>query len=300
LVSPAAYYACSWAGVPVIQTLHDYRLICPGSHLLRDGQICEECVPNSLWRSIQYGCYRQSRLLTLSSALMLSVHRWLKTWGNRVDLYIAVSEFVRGKFIEAGFQASKVVVRHNCFTTDPGPGEGPRSYALFIGSLIPDKGLVTLLEAWKKISVPLKIIGEGPLYSWAETFIRENHLSQVTLEGFRPQAEVFNYLKSALFLVMPSIWYETFGRTIVEAYTTATPVIGSRLGAPGQLVEDGKTGLLFCPEDPNDLVEKVNYALENPDEREGWGKEARLVFEKKYSVAIAYDRLMKIYQKAMH
>lgn len=300
LISPAAYYACSRAGVPVIQTLHDYRLICPMGHLLRKGQICEECIHNSLWRSIKYGCYRGSRLLTLSNALMVSAHRFLKTWDKRVDLYIAVSEFVRRKFIEGGFMASKVVVRPNCFAEDAGPGEQRRRYALFIGSLTHHKGVETLLEAWKKISLPLKIIGEGPLYPWAETFIRENNLSQVTLEGFRPQKEVFSYLKGALFLVAPSIWFETFGRIIVEAYTTATPVIASRLGAFEELVEEGKTGLLFCPGDPQDLANKVNYAMENPKEIEGWGKEARLVFEKKYSGKIAYERLMEIYQQASH
>jgi glycosyltransferase involved in cell wall biosynthesis len=298
LVSPAAYYACASVGVPVIQTLHDFRLICPMSHLLREERICEECIHDSLWRSIRYGCYRGSRLLTLPIALMVSAHRWLKTWEKRVDLYIAVSEFVRGKFIESGFRASKVVVRPNCFAEDPGPGEGRRKYALYVGSLTSGKGIMTLLEAWKNISLPLKIVGDGPLYPWAETFIRKNNLRQVCLEGFLSQKEVFRSLKEALFLVMPPIWFETFGRTIVEAYATATPVLGSRLGAVAELVEEGKTGLLFCPGDPDDLAKKVNYAMENPQEREAWGKEARVVFEKKYRAQISYDRLMEIYQQA--
>ena len=133
LVSPAAYYACSWAGVPVIQTLHDYRRSRPGPHLLRDGQICEECVPNSLWPSIRYGCYRQSRLLTLSTALMVSVHRWLETWENRVDLYIAVSEFVRVSLSRPASQRSKWWYGPIVSRWTPALEEGPRGYALFIG-----------------------------------------------------------------------------------------------------------------------------------------------------------------------
>lgn len=299
LVSPSAYYACAESGVPVVQTLHDYRLLCPIGWFVRSGEVCEACLAYSLWRGVLYGCYHGSRIQTASIALMLTIHRLLKTWLRKVDVYIALTEFSRRKFIEGGLPESKIFVRPNFLDKDPGLGEPVREeYALFVGRLSPEKGLVTLLEAWRnQPDLPLRIVGDGPLRPWIEEYIGQNELGQIELVGFVPLQRVLQYLQKALFLVMPSVWYETFGRTIIEAYATGTPVIASRLGAMVDLVEEGETGLLFNPGEPGDLAARVQYALEHPEEMARWGREARYVFEQKYSSDSAYKTLMEIYDK---
>ena len=300
LISPSAYYACAESGVPIIQTLRNYRLLCPIGYFFRNGTICEDCLKHTLWRSIRYSCYHNSRIQTASIALMLKTHNLLKTWQKKVDAFIALTEFSRRKFIEGGLPESKIFVRPNFLEEDPGVGESVREYALFVGRLSPEKGLVTLLEEWCNLpDVPLKIVGDGPMRRWIEEYIRRNELRQIELVGFVPLKVVLKYLKKALFLVMPSIWYETFGRTIIEAYATGTPVIASRLGAMAELVEDGRTGMLFNPNEPGDLTSKVQYVLEHPEEMARLGQEARYVFEQRYSSKSAYMSLIEIYRKVL-
>lgn len=299
LVSPAAYYACADSGVPVVQVLHDYRLLCPTGWLFRDGEVCEACLEHSLCRGILYGCYHRSRIQTASIVLMLAIHRLLKTWLRKVEAYVALTEFSRRKFIEGGLPESKVVVRPNFLDKAVALGEPIREYVVFVGRLSREKGLATLLEAWRNLpDVPLKVVGDGPLRPWIERYIRQNGLNQVELVGFVPGEVVLEYLKRAFFLVMPSVWYEALPRTIIEAYATGTPVIASRLGAMVDLVEEERTGLLFNPGDPGDLSARVQYALERPGQMARWGREAHHVFEQKYSSASAHKSLMEIYDKA--
>ena len=300
LISPSAYYACAESDVPVIQTLRNYRLLCPIGSFSRNGRVCEECLMHSLWRGIRYGCYHDSRIQTASIALMLGVHRLLNTWQERVDAFIALTEFSSRKFIEGGLPASKLFIRPNFLDRDPGIGEELRDYALFVGRLSEEKGLTTLLEAWRGLpKVPLKIIGDGPLRPQLEGFVRQHALMQVELIGFVHQDVVLAYLKRASFLVMPSVWYETFGRTIIEAYATGTPVLASRLGAMAEIVETGWTGLHFTPGNSEDLAAKVNWAWRHPKEIAEMSREARREYEEKYTAERNYEMLMEIYQMAI-
>ncbi len=300
LISPAAYYACAESRVPVVQTLRNYRLLCPSGLFFRDGKVCEECMGHSLWRSLFYGCYRNSRIQTAPVVLMLLTHRMLRTWLRKVDAYIALTEFSKQRFVEGGLPEDKIFVRPNFLSEDPGPGELKREFGVFVGRLSPEKGLKVLLEAWRGLpDVPLKIVGDGPLRPWIEEYIRQNGLDKVELVGFVSSDVVLEYLKRALFLVVPSVWYETFGRTIIEAYATGTPVVASRLGAMVDLVEEGRTGLLFNPGNSEDLKAKIWYIIEHPDEARCWGQKARHVFEEKYSSHSAYVSLIEIYRKAL-
>ena len=164
LISPSVYYACRRAGVPIVQTLHNYRLLCPAATLYRDGDVCEECIQHGLLRGVRYGCYQGSKLGTTAVALMLQVHRRMRTWANMVDCYIALTEFSRRKLIDGGLPAAKIRVKPNFVLPDPGMREKRGQYALFAGRLVDPKGLPTLLAAWKLLrrSIPLVIIGDGP------------------------------------------------------------------------------------------------------------------------------------------
>src|SRR2546429_1099631 len=159
MVSPSVYWACRDANVPVIQTLHNYRLICPGGTLFRDGRVCEECVEHGVWQSVRYGCYRKSRTYSAIVAAMLTTHRLLGTWSRMIDYYLALTDFARRKFIAGGLPADKILVKPNFVYPDPGDGNGERSYALFVGRLSPEKGLPTLLAAWARLGIfmPLHI-----------------------------------------------------------------------------------------------------------------------------------------------
>jgi glycosyltransferase involved in cell wall biosynthesis len=298
LVSPSVFYACAANGIPTVFTIRNYRLLCPIGLFFRDGEICEECLEHSLFKSIKYACYHNSRTQTTSVALALKSHRLLHTWKTKVDLFIALSEFTRQKFISIGIPESKIHIRPNFLEMDPGVGEVEREYALFAGRLSPEKGVLELVRAWKNIpNLPLVIVGDGPLRNKLENYINENNLLDIKLLGFLPLDQLLEVMKKALFLVVPSLLYETFGRIVIEAYATGTPVIASNIGVVASLVKEGITGVTYNPKEPMDLPKKISYALEDPDRLQVWSEEARSVFEKTYSSTNAYKNLIQIYNR---
>ncbi len=301
MVSPSIYWACREAHVPVVQTLHNYRLLCPAANLFRDGKVCEECVDHGLWRSVRHGCYRGSRVATGTSALMLAVHRRLGTWNRMVDTYIAVSEFARQKFISAGLPPEKVCVKPNFVHPDPGPGEEKDEYALFVGRLSEEKGLKTLLAAWQQLPrpIPLVIVGDGPMRAELEAEAAACGISAVQFRGRLERAQTASMTKRARFLILPSECYENFPLIIVEAFACGTPVLCSRLGAMQEITEEGRTGLQFTPADPCDLAAKVEWAWAHPKRMDEMGKAARLEYETKYTAEKNYQYLMEIYRRAL-
>jgi len=301
LISPAAYYACQEGGVPVVQTLHNYRLLCPAATFFRRGSVCEECLEHSLWRGVLHGCYRNSRAETFAVALMLAAHRWRRTWTWGVNCFIALSEFSRQKFIEGGMAAEKIVVKPNFVSADPGCRARSGEYALFIGRLSPGKGLVTLLTAWQqlRVHVPLRIAGSGPEREFLEAHGKQMELSDVRFLGGQPHDEVIAALKGARFLLFTSEYYETFGMAIIEAFACGVPVICSRLGAREEIVERGRTGLHYTPGDAGDLAQKVEWAWTHPEEMAAMGRAARAEYEAKYTAERNYPMLMEIYERAI-
>lgn len=296
LISPSVYYAAKAEAVPVVQTLHNYRLLCPNGLFYRDGHVCEDCLGKPVpWSGVLHSCYRGSRAASTAVATMLSTHRAMGTWSNMVDVYIALTEFARQKFIEGGLPANKIVVKPNFVHPDLGIGEGRGGYALFVGRLSPEKGLDTLLAAWERLGgkVPLKIVGDGPLASWvADTAKRLSHVEWL---GRKPLEEVYDLMGEAMLLIFPSNWYETFGRVAVEAFAKGTPAIAANIGAIGELIEHGRTGLHFRPGDSDDLAAKVEWALEHPGELAQMRQQARAEFEVKYTAQENYRQLMEIY-----
>jgi glycosyltransferase involved in cell wall biosynthesis len=301
MVSPTIYAACREARIPVVQTLHNFRLLCPAATFFRDGQVCEECIKHSLWRAVQHGCYRDSRADTSAVALMLAVHRWRRTWTWGVNCFIALSRFSRQKFIEGGIPAEKIAVKPNFLYADPGYRARSGEYALFIGRLSPEKGVVTLLAAWQRLQVriPLRIIGGGPERELLEAHATQMGLSDLRFLGQLPRDEVIATLRGARFLVFTSELYENFPMTIVEAFACSVPVIASRLGAMQEIVADGRTGLHFLPGDAEDLAQKVEWACTHPKEMEAMGREARAEYEAKYTAERNYPMLMEIYEQAI-
>jgi glycosyltransferase involved in cell wall biosynthesis len=296
LVSPAAWYAARAEGVPVVQTLHNYRLICPDALLFRHGHVCEECLGRSIpWPGVLHACYHESRPATGAVAAMLTVHRVLRTWTTVVDVYITLSDFARQKFIQAGLPAAKIIVKPNFVYPDPGPGEGRGEYALFVGRLSTEKGAETLLAAWKHLGrkVPLRIVGDGPLAPRVAAAAQKGE--GVAWLGRRPKADVYALMKKARMLIVPSVCYENFPVVIAEAYAAGCPVLASDRGSLSSLIDAGRTGLHIRPGDPEDLAAKAEWAWTHPQEMARMGLEARQEFEHKYTAERNYEMLSEIY-----
>jgi len=302
LVSPSIYSAAHEFRVPVVQTLHNFRLICPGALLLRNGVPCEDCVNTTTrWPGVVHACYRESRAATATVAAMLSTHTLLGTWTNGVDRYIALSEFAKRKFVDAGWNADQFTVQPNFLDTDPGvrPNDvgAPGTYVLFVGRVSAEKGIRTLLEAWSRFSpqVPLKIAGTGPLMP-----PDASATGSVQWLGHQPRENVLALMRGAALVVVPSECYETSPLAIIEAFAIGAPVIASRLGAMAEMVTEGDTGRLFTAGDAADLARTLDSALRSPALMAQIAARARRHFDRSYTADTHYSGLIRIYHGAIH
>lgn len=302
-ISPAAYRAARSAGAAVVQTLHNYRLLCPASTLFRDGHPCEDCVGRLPWPAVQHACYRGSRAASGVVAAMLGTHRALGTYSRDVDLYVALTEQARDVYVRGGLPADRLVVKPNFLADDPGMGDGggegvDGDYALYVGRLTPEKGVATLLEAWRTLGpeLPLRIVGDGPLAPEVSAAARGQ--PGVAFFGQQPQAEVRRLMRSARLLVFPSEWYEGLPMTLIEALATGLPVVASRIGAAGSVIEHGQTGRHFRPGDAADLAAQVRWLLAHPADLGRMRGQARLAYEARYTAPANVRALLALYEEA--
>lgn len=297
LVSPAAYYAAKRLGVPVVQSLRNYRLFCANAYFLRDGHVCEACLGRSIpWPALYYKCYRNSLQATGIVFLLQTFHRLIKTWQRTIDRYIALTDFARRKYIEAGLPEHKIVVKPNFLVTDPGIGEGNGHFALFVGRLSKEKGVETLLDAWRssRIPLPLWIVGDGPLREIVRTASLQN--PNIVMLGQQSTREVLTLMKQAKMLIFPSLWFEGLPRVIVEAYAVGLPVLASNIGSMSSLICHEKTGLHFRPGDQEDIIQKVLYLLQNSTLITTIRHNARRYYEENFTSERNYQQLLQIYQ----
>lgn len=293
LISPSLYWAAAQASVPVVQTLHNFRLMCLNGFFLRDGQVCEDCLGHLPWRGVARKCYRNSSAASGALAGMLALHRGMGTYRHKVARYIALNDFCRRKFIEGGIPAERIVVKPN-FVNFPASEALPRQGLLFVGRLSVEKGVATLARAAELLpDVHLRVAGEGP-----EATLLDG-VSGVVRLGNLPATAVRQAMNNAVALVVPSIWYENFPRAIVEAFACGLPVIASRIGALAGLVHDGETGLLFETGNPRDLADKMVWALANPKHMADMGRKARSQYEAEFSANENYRMLMGIYKSVI-
>ncbi|RRR99907.1 glycosyltransferase family 1 protein [Aquabacterium soli] len=294
LVSPSVYWGAADVGVPVVQTLHNYRLACLDATFLREGRICEDCLGKVPWRGVVHGCYRGSALHSGAMASMLVMHRAIGTYRRKVTRYIALSEFGRAKLTQAGLPAERISVKPNFLEWRDQPDWSNRDGGLFVGRLSPEKGVDVLLQALARLPSPnVRVVGGGPLEGQVHHQLGPNAL------GFQPLPQVMALMQSAAFMVLPSLWYEGFPRTIVEAFANGTPVVASRLGAMAEVIEDGVTGLLFTPGDVPDLTAKLAWALSHPQDMLAMGRAARRRYETHYSPDVNHAQLLSIYSQAI-
>jgi glycosyltransferase involved in cell wall biosynthesis len=277
----------------VVQTLHNFRLLCPQAMLLRDGKVCESCVGRVPWAGVVHACYRGSHAQSGVLAGMLVLHRALGTWATKVQRYIALNTFCRDKFIEGGLPASRIVIKPN-FVDLPAPRPQPRHGLLYVGRLAPEKGIATLAQAARSLPPgSLRVAGTGPE---AE---RLAGLPAVVMLGALNAEQVTQEMARAIALVVPSLWYENFPRTLVEAFACGLPVLASRLGALESLVQDGATGLHVEPGEAAAWATAMLAALDDAPRMATMGAAARVLYEREYTAAANHRLLLAIYEEAI-
>lgn len=293
LISPAIYWAADRLGVPVVQTLHNFRLMCLNALFLREGKVCEDCMGRLPWRGIVRKCYRDSAGQSAVVASMLTLHRGFGTYRDKVVRYIALNDFCRQKFIEGGLPAARIVVKPN-FADVPAPVDAHRNGFLFVGRLSAEKGVHVLVGAVRQLShVPVSVAGAGPEGPFLDGVVGLQALGALSGEAVRGK------MSHSVALILPSIGYENFPRTLVEAFGCALPVIASRIGPMADLVDEGVTGLLFESGNAVDLAQKMAWAQAHPDRMAEMGRNARATYEDKYTPEQNYRQLMAIYYDAI-
>lgn len=300
LISPAAYHVAKKRALAVVQTLHNYRLLCPAATFMRNGGVCQECQGKLIaLPAIKHACYRDNRKATAAVVMMLTTHRILGTYKRKVDRYIALSEFARKQFVDGGLPESRIVVKPNFLEIDPGCGSGKGGYALFVGRLTEEKGVRVLMSAWSQLAgkIPLKIVGDGPLQGDLREAI--SRLQGVEYLGRQSLEKVLDLLGDATMLVFPSIWFEGMPRTMVEAYAKGTPVLSSNLGTMAEMVQPGQNGGLFEAGNADALAAeamKMHAALSADSSMR---QRARQTYLQLYGPDQNFKILMEIYDQAL-
>jgi glycosyltransferase involved in cell wall biosynthesis len=297
LMSPSVLAACRDHGVPVVATLHNFRLLCANAQLLRAGGPCELCVGRVPWRAVLHRCYRGSALASAPIAAGIQVHRSRQTWTAGITTFIATTEFVKGRYVAGGFPAERIRVKPNLVPRPAYHRAGAGEYALFLGRLSPEKGVDLLLDAWTPRLGQLLVVGDGPSRPELEA-LAARHGNTVRFLGSQPHERSMQLLAGARALVVASRWYETFSLVTVEAYAHSVPVLAPALGVFPDLVRDGTTGLLFTPGNTRDLGDKLLRML---DPAASWrmGEAARRLYETTYTPERNLTALLAIYHDAI-
>lgn len=298
-LSPSIFDACADESVPVVMTMHNFRVGCSNGFLFRDGRPCEDCLHGSAFQGAIHRCYRSSTLGSLTVASMIAYHRQAGTWRDKVTRFVALTEFSRAKLIEAGLPADRLLVKPN-FVADPLANQAemaapPGAGAVFVGRLSPEKGVRTLIEAWCGLDLPLRIVGDGP----QEDELRNLAPPNVTFVGRCNRDGVFAEIAAAAFVVVPSIWYENFPVTVVEAMAIGRPILASRIGALEEIVTEGVEGVHFQPGDSGDLRRVARSLAGDPARLREMGRAARRRYLGELSPADNLPRLLAIYANAM-
>lgn len=295
--SPSIFYAAKRLKIPVVVTLQNYRLICSGSLLLRDLKPCSLCVGQKFpFSGIKHKCHRGSSMETANITCMTGVHKLLNTWQKQIDQYIAVTEFAKGIYVNSSLKlaAERIVVKPNSVEDVNLDNIANRDLCfLYVGRLSEEKGITTLLKAFIDSEYLIEIIGDGPLRNLVED--AATYHSNIRYHGYKDRAFIISRLKKCRALIMPSIWYECLPITILEAFSTGTPIIISDIGNLNEIVTNQYNGLHFRTNDPMDLRNKINDFVINKDKYFVLYENARHTYLSKYTPNLNYENLMAIY-----
>jgi glycosyltransferase involved in cell wall biosynthesis len=289
-------------GIPVVMTLHDYKVICPNYKLMHHGRICEDCYQHAYYHAILNCCHKESRIASTIYAFETYFNYFLDKYQKNVDVFISPSKFLKEKMVEFGWPEERIEWLPNFLSVaDFKPNYNPGDYFLYLGRLSSEKGIITLIRAFSNLKQPdirLKIAGEGPLAD--ELKKRAEPDPRISFSGYLSGAPLADITRKALAVVVPSEWYENAPLSVLEAMAYGKPVIGARIGGIPEMIDHGRNGFLFESGDAHALAETMETVLNlGPDTLSGMGRSARGKVENDYNGEVHYDRLMALYRKAI-
>lgn len=296
-ISPSIIHALKKFKVPIVMTLHDYKMVCPSYSMLSDGKICESCNNGKYYHCFSKKCVKDSKAKSLLNTIEMYLHHKILHIYDMIDVFISPSMFLKAKLEEMGFKGKVVHLPNFVNLEDYEPQyDWQENSIVYFGRLSKEKGLFTLIESMKGLNIKLKIIGEGPLKESLESRVRSCGLENIKFTGYKGGDELKDEIRKAMFIILPSEWYENNPRSIIEGFALGKPAIGARIGGIPELVKDNETGLTFEPWNADDLKRKILQLLENPSEISRMGKIARKMVDEEFNPEIHYEKLMKIYK----
>lgn len=299
-ISPSVLHVFKRYKIPVVMTMHDYKLTCASYTLMDHGHICETCKAGKYYQCFLKGCVKNSKTKSLINTIEMYLHHKILHIYNLVDIFISPSRFLKAKSEEMGFKGKIVYLPNFVNLEDYVPQYGPTEYSVvYFGRLSKEKGLFTLIEAMRGLDLKLKIIGEGPLKDNLELKITSDNLENVILLGYKTGEELKNAVRKSIAVIVPSEWYENNPRSVIEAFALGKPVLGAKIGGVPELVRDNETGLTFEPGNIKDLRLKILSVLADQNKVVSMGKNARVAVESEFNKEKHYNKLMDIYNTAI-
>ena len=295
LVSPSIYYAAKKCKVKVIQTVHNFRLMCPSGTFTRKNSICEDCVQQNLFAAIRHKCYRNSKIQTSIVALTLLLHRILGTY-KIIDKYIVLTEFNKNK-LKVILDEKKIVIKPNFVKRSMNLElNNEKKHFLFLGRIEELKGIRLLVKTCEKMkNIEIVIAGTGPLEEEIKQYIKKNKIKNINLVGYKSKEEVFNLLKTAKALIVPSQCYEGFPMTIVESLSLGVPVITGNIGNLSTIIKHNYNGLIFNYNNEKSLMIAIDKLNKDVVLRKKLSLGANETYNQKYNEIENYRILEQIY-----
>jgi glycosyltransferase involved in cell wall biosynthesis len=300
LLSPSVYEACYDEHIPVVQTLHNYRFLCPVATFYRDGKICQDCLRYGTISAIKHKCWKNSAVLSWILVKVIEMFNRKNILSKKISHFIALSQFSRNQFLEKKeFPSGHLSVKPNFVDNDFDFSDNREKYGLYVGGFFPYKGIETLTRSLDDVKQPfhLKLIGDGDLFAELRS---KSYRHRVEFLGRLSFKETNEHIKKARFVIVPSECFENFPRVIVESYACGVPVIASRIGAIAELVKDHETGLLFEPKDVKDLAEKINFLISHDEDVKRLGQNAYREYKDKYTMEKNYQQLLAVYKEYVY
>jgi len=300
LISPSLFDALYRLRVPAVHIIHDYRLFCPNSRFFVNGHLCESCKFGNYWAALRQRCVRGNTAYSAAYASSLYLNRHLGL-SRKIGGYICLTEFTKKLLLECKVPEEKLYLcPNNIDTSTFTPQFGGGRYVLYLGGFYRDKGVLTAAKACAQLPhIPFKFVGTGAADDELRNFVNRHRLSNIDIVGFKTGQEKAECLRNSMFTVIPSHFYETFCLVVTESYASGKPVIASATGSLPYLVQPNQTGLLFKPQDPNDLASKIAWLYERPEQIASMGRNARSVVETKYDSQLRYPALETIFRQVI-
>lgn len=298
-ISPSILHIFKRYHIPVVMTMHDYKLVCPSYSMLSKGRVCELCKNGRYYHCFREGCVKDSRVKSLLNTIEMYLHHRILRIYDLIDVFIAPSRFLMSKCAEMGLKGRVVYLPNFVSLEEYQPQyTGQENAIVYFGRLSEEKGLETLLEAMRGLKATLKVIGEGPLTEGLKLKVNSQNLANIHFLGYKSGEGLREEIRKAMLVVLPSEWYENNPRSVIEAFALGKPVVGARIGGIPELVKDNQTGLTFAGGDAEDLKAKIARLLNSPAEIERMGRNARRFVEEEFNAESHYAGLLRIYAEA--